>query len=160
MPRRRVLLVDADTRSHDLLERHLEIAGYAVDHIADGRGTRGRAHDIPFDLILLDVALPGIDGFGLCRSIRDPGANTATPIVIVTAREDEADKVVWTSRVLGICGGTMTGEWRARAQASRRTTEDEAADRRAASITASEATASRGSTGMTPPSRSAVTMAA
>ena len=94
MPRRRVLLVEADWRSRTLLKLHLERAGYAVDHIADGRQALRLARDTPFDLILLDIVIPGIDGLTLCRFIRDTGANASTPIVIVTAREDEADKVL------------------------------------------------------------------
>src|SRR4051794_12106931 len=94
MPRRRALLVDNDRPSHDRLPLHLELAGYEVEHIADGRKALARARDLPFDLILLDVALPGLDGFTLCRAIRDAGANIETPIVIVTARDAEADKVL------------------------------------------------------------------
>jgi DNA-binding response OmpR family regulator len=93
MPRRRVFLVD-DRRSHDLLHVHLERAGYAVEHSADGRKAFARVRDIPFDLILLDVMVAGVDGFTLCRAIREAGANTGTPIVIITARDAEADKVL------------------------------------------------------------------
>ena len=93
MPRRRVFLVD-DRRSHDRLHLHLELAGYAVEHSADGRLALARVRDIPFDLILLDVMVPGVDGFTLCRAVRDTGANTDTPIVIITTRDAEADKVL------------------------------------------------------------------
>ena len=94
MLRRRVLLVEDDRRADGVLPLHLEVAGYEVDHIADGRQALSRARDLPFDLILLDVAVPGLDGFTLCRAIRDAGANVETPIVIVTARDAEADKVL------------------------------------------------------------------
>src|SRR6478736_7829326 len=93
MPRRRVFLVD-DRRSHDRLHLHLELAGYAVEHSPDGRLALARVRDIPFDLILLDVMVPGVDGFTLCRAVRDTGANTDTPIVIITTRDAEADKVL------------------------------------------------------------------
>src|SRR6478735_4498876 len=94
MLRRRVLLVEDDRRADGLLPLHLEVFGYEVDHIADGRQALSRARDLPFDLILLDIAVPGLDGFTLCRAIRDAGANVETPIVIVTARDAEADKVL------------------------------------------------------------------
>jgi len=94
MPRRRVLLVEDDGPSDDLLPVHLGLAGYGVDHAADGRTALRWAADVPFDLILLGVAVPGVDGFTLCRAIRDTGANTDTPIVIVTARDTESDKVL------------------------------------------------------------------
>ena len=94
MPRRRVLLVEDDGTGHEFLCLHLELAGYEVDHLSDGRRALSRARDLPFDLILLDVTVPGLDGFTLCRAIRDAGANIETPIVIVTARDAEADKVL------------------------------------------------------------------
>ncbi|MEO7274161.1 MAG: response regulator transcription factor [Vicinamibacterales bacterium] len=93
MPIRRVFLVD-DSRSHDSLRQHLTCAGYGVEHSADGREALPRVRRIPFDLILLDVMVPGVDGFTLCRAIREAGANTDTPIVIITARDAEADKVL------------------------------------------------------------------
>jgi DNA-binding response OmpR family regulator len=70
------------------------LAGFAVDEMADGRLALARARATPFDLVLLDVMLPGLDGVTLCRAIRDDGANVETPIVMVTARDAEADKVL------------------------------------------------------------------
>jgi len=49
---------------------------------------------VRFDLILLDVMLPGLDGVSVCQAIRKDGPNTATPILMVTARDSEADTVV------------------------------------------------------------------
>jgi len=94
MPRRRVLLVEDDPASDGLLPLHLEGAGYELVHIADGGTALSRARDLPFDLILLDIAVPGLDGFTVCRAIRESGANIETPMVIVTARAAEADKVL------------------------------------------------------------------
>jgi DNA-binding response OmpR family regulator len=52
------------------------------------------ARSTAFDLILLDVMLPGLDGISVCRAIRAGGANVDTPILMLTAREGEADKVL------------------------------------------------------------------
>jgi DNA-binding response OmpR family regulator len=94
MLRRRAFVVEDEGPIRELLRLHLGLAGFAVDEMADGRLALARARTTPFDLVLLDVMLPGLDGVTLCRAIRDEGANVETPIMMVTARDAEADKVL------------------------------------------------------------------
>jgi DNA-binding response OmpR family regulator len=62
--------------------------------MADGRRALAHARSNRFDLILLDVMLPGMDGIALCREIRGDGANKETGILMLTARDTESDKVL------------------------------------------------------------------
>jgi len=87
----RVLIVE-DNRNLALgLRSNLEYEGYEAEVADDGATALGRARSRCHDLILLDVMLPGLDGFGLLRTIRDEGVTT--PVLMLTARGDEADKV-------------------------------------------------------------------
>ncbi len=89
----RALLVDDDHELARLLREYLGPHGVSVDHVEEGLGAIERivATGEPYDIILLDVMLPGIDGFEVCRRIR---ARSAVPIVMLTARGDDADRVV------------------------------------------------------------------
>jgi len=87
----RVLIVDDDTRLVELLARYLSPHGCRVESAADGLDGVRRAQSEVFDLIVLDVMLPGIDGFEALRRIR---ARTGVPVVMLTARGDEMDRVV------------------------------------------------------------------
>ena len=93
-PPRRVLVVEDELAIRELLRLHLELAGFALEETGDGRRALDAARARPFDLILLDVMLPGLDGVSLCQAIRRDGPNTGTPILMVTARDGEADTVV------------------------------------------------------------------
>jgi DNA-binding response OmpR family regulator len=73
---------------------HLDLAGFAVDEVADGRVALDHSRRTAFDLILLDVMLPGFDGIGVCRAIRAESTNATTPILMITARDGEADTVL------------------------------------------------------------------
>jgi DNA-binding response OmpR family regulator len=74
------------------LEDDLRMEGYDVEVIADGAVACRRAKESPFDLILLDVMLPGKDGFEVCRELRR--ARLRMPILMLTARTQEAEKVM------------------------------------------------------------------
>jgi len=91
---RRVLIVEDEQALRELMRFHLELGGYAVVEEADGRQALSRLRDEPFDLVLLDVMLPGLDGTGVCRALRASGPNTATPVVMVTALDGESDTVL------------------------------------------------------------------
>ena len=93
-PRRTVLVVEDDVSIRELLRLHLDLAGFTIDETDNGRVALDRARSTPFDLVLLDVMLPGLDGVSVCRAIRSSGANTNTPILMLTAREGESDKVL------------------------------------------------------------------
>ena len=87
-----ILVVEDDAGIALGLEEDLRLEGYAVEVMRDGPGGLRRARERPFDLIVLDVMLPGKDGFQICRELRKYGV--ATPIILLTARAQEAEKVL------------------------------------------------------------------
>jgi len=91
---RTVLVVEDDAAIRELLHLHLDLAGFTIEESGDGRQALDRARATPFDLVLLDVMLPGLDGVSVCRAIRSAGQNVDTPILMLTAREGESDKVL------------------------------------------------------------------
>jgi DNA-binding response OmpR family regulator len=93
-PRRTVLVVEDDAAIRELLRLHLDLSGFAIDEADDGRKALDRARSQAFDLVLLDVMLPGLDGVSVCRAIRHAGPNVDTPILMLTARDGESDKVL------------------------------------------------------------------
>jgi two-component system alkaline phosphatase synthesis response regulator PhoP len=93
MPQR-ILVVDDDPAIVKVVRSYLEQAGYAVLTAADGeRALQILRHDRP-DLVVLDVMLPNRDGWEITRSIRADAALAATPIILLTARVDDTDKIV------------------------------------------------------------------
>src|SRR5438093_12828295 len=92
--RGRALVVEDEAAIRELLRVHLALNGFDIDEIGDGRAALERKRTEPYALIVLDVMLPGIDGITVCRSVRAPGANRATPILMLTARDTESDKVI------------------------------------------------------------------
>lgn len=87
-----VLLVDDDVRLRDLLLRYLESQGFAVKGVGDGSQMRAALDRGHYDLIVLDLMLPGEDGLEICRRLR--GQGDGTPIVMLTAKGDEIDRIV------------------------------------------------------------------
>jgi len=90
----RILVVEDEPSIRSLLRLHLSLSNFDVDESGDGAGALDLARGEKFDLILLDVMLPGLDGLTLCRALRTQGANVATPILMLSARNTEADKVL------------------------------------------------------------------
>ncbi|GHU70578.1 DNA-binding response regulator [Spirochaetia bacterium] len=88
--RPRILIIEDDDTIAELERDFLEINGFETARESDGLKGMERALKDTFDLILLDLMLPGIDGFSICRSIRD---KINVPILMVTARGEETDKV-------------------------------------------------------------------
>jgi DNA-binding response OmpR family regulator len=86
-----ILVVDDDPNIRNVLRLYLERERYRVSEAADGPGAVQRAADGQFDLILLDVMLPGYDGMEVTRRIRE---SSAVPILLLTARSGDSDKVV------------------------------------------------------------------
>ena len=93
-PARRVLIVEDEAPIRELLRLHLSLAGFGVDEIGDGAAALDRLRAERYDLVVLDLMLPGLDGITLCRAIRAQGPNVATPLLMVTARDTESDKVL------------------------------------------------------------------
>lgn len=74
------------------LEDDLRLEGWDIEMVADGLSAARRAREERFDLILLDVMLPGRDGFDVCRELRKAGVQT--PIIMLTAKGQEAEKIL------------------------------------------------------------------
>lgn len=85
-----ILIVDDDRDLCTLLQRTLEAAGYAVRCALTGRDGLQALEALPCQLVILDVMLPGMDGFAVVEQIR---SRSAVPILMLTAREDSASKV-------------------------------------------------------------------
>lgn len=89
---RKILVVEDDPGIALGLEEDLTLEGYAVECVADGESALRRAREGAFDLMVLDVMLPGKDGFQVCRELRRGGVET--PVIFLTARTQEAEKVL------------------------------------------------------------------
>jgi len=87
----RILVAEDEPLIAGALEDDLTLEGYEVSVVADGLAASRRATKEPFDLLILDVMLPGRDGFDICRDIR--AAGLSTPILMLTARAQEVEKV-------------------------------------------------------------------
>jgi DNA-binding response OmpR family regulator len=90
----RVLVIEDDTHIRDLIVLHLGLEGLETEPVGDGLDGLARANSKTFDLVVLDLMLPGMDGVSICRAIRREGPNQDVPIMMLTARRDESDKVL------------------------------------------------------------------
>jgi two-component system OmpR family response regulator len=89
-----ILIVDDDREIRELLTTYLVKNGLRVAAVPTGRHMRAALEESgPFDLIILDLMLPGEDGLALCRDLRS-GKYKATPILMLTARNEEADRIL------------------------------------------------------------------
>ena len=88
----RILIVEDEPDIALGLQQDLRLEGYEVEVVGDGERALERAEKGTLDLILLDVMLPGKDGFAVCRELRRSG--TQTPIIVLTAKSHEAEKVL------------------------------------------------------------------
>ncbi len=87
----RILLVDDEQSIQALLSYPLRKEGYDVVQATDGRQALDRFDEQPFDLVVLDLMLPKVDGLEVCRQLR---SRSAVPIIMLTAKSEEIDKVV------------------------------------------------------------------
>jgi DNA-binding response OmpR family regulator len=90
----RVLVVEDDRHIRDLVVLHLRLEGLTPVAVADGSEALRLARSEPFDLVVLDLMLPGLDGVTVCRAIRRERTNGDVPILMLTARREESDKVL------------------------------------------------------------------
>ncbi len=88
---KQILIVDDEPVIAFGLRDSLEAEGYSVEVVSDGAEGETRAREGSFELILLDIMLPGRDGYTVCRNLRACGV--ATPIILLTARGQEMDKI-------------------------------------------------------------------
>lgn len=92
---KKILIIEDDESIAELERDYLEANGFGTEICTNGRTGYERAMAEDFDLILLDVMLPGMDGFNICRSIRE---EKETPLIMVTAKKEDIDKI----RALGL----------------------------------------------------------
>ena len=90
----RVLVVEDEVNIRELVCLHLRHEGYLCDDVGDGKVALERTQTQPYDLLVLDVMLPSLDGLSLCRAVRNGQLNADVPILMLTARREESDKVV------------------------------------------------------------------
>src|SRR5712691_1281242 len=93
-PVTRVLVVEDEVNIRELVCLHLRHEGYVCDDVGDGNAGLERTRAQRYDLLVLDLMLPGLDGLSLCRAIRNGQMNADVPILMLTARREESDKVV------------------------------------------------------------------
>ncbi|MEO8971824.1 MAG: response regulator transcription factor [Ktedonobacteraceae bacterium] len=91
---RKILVVDDEPVLVETIAYNLEQAGYQVTTAADGSSALEAAHRETPDLIILDIMLPEMDGLEVCRQLRRESNTSTTPIMMLTAKGDEIDKVV------------------------------------------------------------------
>lgn len=89
---RKILVVDDDQRLRDLLRRYLSEQGFNVFVAEDGKEMSKLWQREHFDLLVLDLMLPGEDGLSICRRLRGAGDNT--PIIMLTAKAEEIDRIL------------------------------------------------------------------
>jgi len=90
---KRILLADDNADMRDYVRRLLETHGYTVESVEDGEAALASAHRSPPDLVLTDVMMPKLDGFGVLRAIRGDAALAGTPVLMLSARAGEEAKV-------------------------------------------------------------------
>ncbi len=91
VPKPHILIVDDDSEIRDLLSRFLSKHDFRITTAKDGREMRQAMTDWSFDLLVLDLMMPGDDGLSLCRQVRN---ESAMPIIMLTAMGEEVDRII------------------------------------------------------------------
>ena len=86
----KLLIIEDETSIVELERDYLELSGFTVDYTGSGAEGLEKALNEDYDLLILDLMLPEVDGFEICRSVRE---KKDIPILLVTARKDEIDKI-------------------------------------------------------------------
>ena len=89
----RILVVEDDRRLSGIVKRGLIEEGYAVDAVFDGEEGEYYAENTPYDLIILDIMLPGINGFDICKEIKESDNSSKSFIIVVSARSSNQDRL-------------------------------------------------------------------
>jgi DNA-binding response OmpR family regulator len=92
--KRRVLIVEDETDIRDMLAYNLKQEGYDVATVDTGGAALDEVNQFGPDLVVLDLMLPGLDGLQVCRAIRADGNTAAIPIIMLTAKAEESDRIV------------------------------------------------------------------
>jgi phosphate regulon transcriptional regulator PhoB len=90
----KILIVDDEPDIVDLVSYNLKKDGFRVTTASDGEQALHKVRKDKFDLVVLDLMLPGIQGVELCRIIRNDSKTAATPIIMLTAKGEEVDRVI------------------------------------------------------------------
>lgn len=90
----KILVVEDETDVRELLRYNLEVNGFEVESCGDGRLAIDKLNKYGPDLILLDLMLPGMDGFSICRKIKSENETSQIRVIMLTARGDESDIVM------------------------------------------------------------------
>ncbi|MGB7220107.1 MAG: response regulator transcription factor [Vicinamibacterales bacterium] len=90
----RILVVEDDPDIAELVARYLDKAGYTTTRLSSGREALDAVRAKPPDLIVLDLMLPQMDGLEVCRALRANDKTAAIPIIMLTARSEEAERIV------------------------------------------------------------------
>ena len=90
----RVLVVEDEPNIRELVCLHLGHEGYDCEGVGDGKAALQRSESQRLDLMVIDLMIPGLDGLSLCRAVRNGKINHDVPILMLTARREESDKVV------------------------------------------------------------------
>ena len=88
-----ILIVEDDPDIANLIARYLQQAGHTVDQLRTGSDVIRRVKTTPPDLLVLDIMLPGLDGLRICQTLRTDPKTARVPIIMVTARGDESDRI-------------------------------------------------------------------
>ncbi len=88
------LIVEDEPHIRELVCLHLGLEGFTCTQASDGHEALRLVSSQPFDLIVLDLMIPHVDGLAVCRTARRSGPNVGTPILMLTARREESDKVL------------------------------------------------------------------
>ncbi|WP_028588616.1 response regulator [Desulfocurvus vexinensis] len=94
MTRETVLIVEDEEDILNLLQFNFESAGFDVHATGDGREGLAMARRLKPDIVLLDLMLPGMDGFDICKSLKRDQETAQIPVVMLTARGEEVDRIV------------------------------------------------------------------
>ncbi|MEI6211100.1 MAG: response regulator [bacterium] len=94
MEKKRILVVDDDPNISELVCVNLAAVGYEVDRASNGHAAIDRIAAVRPDLIVLDVMMPGMDGWELCKTLRDDPECRDIRIVMLTARDSDRDKMI------------------------------------------------------------------
>ena len=89
-----ILVAEDDRDIADLIAHYVERSGWTPHTVASGDDALARARKQPFDVVILDVMLPGMSGLEVCRALRADTATNAIPIIMVTARAEETDRII------------------------------------------------------------------
>jgi DNA-binding response OmpR family regulator len=90
---RRIIIVEDDLGINELIAYNLKKEGFLVEQVFSGEVAQRRISSNRYDVVILDIMLPGVDGFSLCRQIKEIAKNWRTFVIILSVRSSEQDKL-------------------------------------------------------------------